>query len=114
MHIRHSVPVLLLSLMAAACASTSTFPINAGALRAAQDLPVHFVTDDGEAGVENGRRSPLVDPRDQTRIRLLRSIAVGSSHQGDYEVPEGRYGVGRGEALRIECSTGQALGIAAN
>lgn len=112
MHIRHIAPVLLL--LVAACASTSTFPLNAGALRAAQDLPVHFVTEDGEAGVSDGCRSPLLDPRDQTRIRMLRSGAVGSTHQGDYEVPEGRYGVGPGQLLRIECGTGQALGIVAN
>jgi hypothetical protein len=30
---------------------------------------------------------------------------------GDYEVPEGRYGVGPGEVLRLDCSTGRVLGI---
>ncbi|MBR9990135.1 MAG: hypothetical protein KFH98_10285 [Gemmatimonadetes bacterium] len=114
MHVRHILPALLLPLMVAACASTSTFPLNASALRVAQDLPVHFITEDGDVGVADGCRSPLVDPRDQTRIRMLRSGAVGSAHHGDYEVPEGRYGVGRGELLRIECATGQALGIVAN
>ena len=56
-------------------------------------------------------RSPLIDPRDQTQIRIVRSGGSGGGHRGDYEVPAGRYGVGENELLRIECSSGEPLGI---
>lgn len=52
-------------------------------------------------------RTPLQDPNDGTRLTLDRS----SAGQGDYVVPEGRYGVRPGELLRVECATGKALGI---
>lgn len=54
-----------------------------------------------------GCRNPMVDPRDGTRLRLVRA----AEGQGDYEVPPGRYGVGPRELLRLACSTGQAVGI---
>lgn len=54
-----------------------------------------------------GCRSPLHDPRDGTEIRFVRSAAG----VGDYHVPSGRYGVGPGELLRVECNTGRAIGI---
>lgn len=111
MHLRQTVPAMLLSLFAAGCAAATTFPAQGGPLREADDTPIQFVTEEGEAGVTEGCRSPLVDPRDQTRIRMIRSGAVGATHQGDYVVPEGRYGVRTGELLRIDCTTGQALGI---
>ena len=30
---------------------------------------------------------------------------------GNYSVPEGKYGVGKGELLRLDCATGKVLGI---
>ena len=111
MRCRHVVPVGLLPFIAAACVSTSTFTSNPGNLRMAQDPPAQFVTEEGGPPPAYSCRSPLIDPRDQTRLRLVRSGAVGATHQGDYEVPEGRYGVRTGELLRVDCSTGQALGI---
>ena len=111
MRCRNVVPVVLLPFIAAACVSTSTFTPNPANLRMAQDAPAQFVTEDGGPPPEDSCRSPLIDPRDQTRLRLVRSGAVGATHQGDYEVPGGRYGVRTGELLRVDCSTGQALGI---
>ena len=107
----HVVSVVLLPVIAAACVSTGTFTPNPANLRMAQDAPPQFVTEDGGPPPEDSCRSPLIDPRDQTRLRLVRSGAVGATQQGDYEVPEGRYGVRTGELLRVDCSTGQALGI---
>lgn len=82
-------------------------------VRAAEDVPQQFITEDGTLPVD-ACRSPLVDPRDQTRLRLFRSAPIGGSQHGDYEVPSGRYGVGRNELLRIDCGTGEAIGIVRN
>lgn len=51
--------------------------------------------------------NPMLDPRDQTRLTLVRS----AGGQGDYEVPQGRYGVGSGELLRLECGSGRVIGV---
>lgn len=111
---RRMAVAVLMPLLAGACATTSTFPVDSRDMRLAQEAPVHFVTVDGAAGVANACVSPLVDPRDQTRLRLVRSGSVGASHRGDYAVEGGRYGVRAGELLRIDCGTGQALGIVPN
>jgi hypothetical protein len=104
---------LLIPLLAGSCASARTSTWSDRELRVAEDTPVQFVTEDGTQP-EQACRSPLLDPRDQTRIRLLRSGTVGGASIGDYQVPEGRYGVGRAELLRIDCDSGQPLGIVLN
>jgi hypothetical protein len=108
-----TMKIQLLPLLAllAACAHSTATPWSARELRAAEDTPTAFVTEDGEHPEQGWCRNPLIDPRDQTRLRLVRSAAFGDSQRGDYEVPQGRYGVGPRELLRIECATGQALGI---
>lgn len=102
--------VLLMAL--GACASATT-PWAAAELRSAEDAPTSFVTEDG-ALPARGCRNPLIDPRDRTRLRLVRSARVGAGELGDYEVPAGRYGVAPGELLRIDCATGEPLGIVRN
>lgn len=63
-----------------------------------------------------------VEPRATTMLALygLSACALFSTTStfvrsgtalGDYEVPEGRYGVQQGELLRIECNTGEVVGI---
>lgn len=102
--------VLLIALLSG-CATTHF--ASDSETRAATDVPDHFLVgmpNDAtttEPSPGEGCRNPMVDPRDGTRVRLVRS---GES-QGDYEVPAGRYGVGEGELLRLECGTGQAVGI---
>jgi hypothetical protein len=49
----------------------------------------------------------LIDKRDGTEIVLVSS----ASGMGNYRVPEGRYGVQKGELLRINCATGEVLGV---
>jgi|SRR5690606_34080680 len=104
----------ILCLATAACATSRTFTMEPRDMRVASDAPINFVTVDGIAGVPSGCSNPLVDPRDQTRVRLVRSGSVGAVYQGDYDVTGGSYGVGPGELLRIDCSTGQVLGIVRN
>lgn len=107
-----SLALVLVSSLLAACA-TSDFG-SQRTLRPAREAPDRFVvgtftgTETREAVAGEGCRSPMVDPRDGTRLRLVRS----SRDVGDYAVPDGRYGVGGGEYLRLDCDTGAALGIA--
>jgi hypothetical protein len=82
-------------------------------IRPADDVPARFTTEDGIMP-EDACRSPMIDPRDHTRLRLVRSAQYGMSHRGDFEVSGGRYGVGQGELLRIDCSTGDVIGIVRN
>ncbi len=51
--------------------------------------------------------NPMSDPRDGTKVILVRS----TPEYGDYQVPHGRYGVAKGELLRLEPGTGRVLGI---
>jgi hypothetical protein len=106
-------PILLGAILVilGGCA-TSSFGTDADA-RAADDVPDHFLV--GRPGPDataeptpgDGCRNPMVDPRDGTRLQLVRS----SDNRGDYAVPEGRYGVAEGELLRLDCGTGAAVGV---
>ena len=77
------------------------------------DFPDHFLvgTYDSAETVEptpgEACRSPLVDPRDGTRLTLSSSVPG----RGLYEVPTGRYGVPAGHYVQIDCGSGRALGI---
>jgi hypothetical protein len=93
-----------------ACALTAQRPGEMGDVRPAQDTPVRFVTAD-DVAPEDVCHTLLLDPRDQTPLRLHRSTQFGMSHRGDYDVPAGRYGVQRGELLRLDCATGEVIGI---
>lgn len=96
-----------------ALGGASTYPEGAPASKAV-DVPERFVSEDlpGSAAVTDtlpgpGCRSPLIDPRDGTRLQMVNS----QQRVGDYAAPEGRYGVGAGELLRVECNTGRVVGI---
>ena len=56
-----------------------------------------------------GCLSPMVDPRSSLRITMVRS----SLDRGDYAVPEGAYGLERGQLLRLDCTTGRVIGVVA-
>lgn len=102
-----ALPALFLA--ACALAGGSTYPEDAPA-RAAADAPARFVSAEAPGADTipgGGCRSPLVDPRDGTQVRM----ANAQTRVGDYAVPAGRYGVGRGELLRIECNTGRVVGV---
>lgn len=101
--------VLLLN----ACSTGYTSGIPDSSARVAQDVPEYFLVgspnslETEEPRMGEGCRNPMVDPRDGTRLRLVRSI----SDRGDYEVMAGKYGVEENELLRLECSTGRVIGI---
>jgi hypothetical protein len=96
--------------------------------RQAEDLPPRFTPrlEPWEASSGNRRICPggFVDPRDGTVLLFVRAFSahvlvvsdtartvVDESH-GDYFIPQSnRYGLGLGEALRIDCRTGVAVGV---
>ena len=93
------------------CATSDSFRDDTG--RPAENVPSYFLVGsfDGPETTQprpgQGCQNPMVDPRDGTQLRLARSAA----ERGDYAVPEGRYGVANDEYLRLDCGTGQVLGI---
>ena len=114
-----SSAVITVLLCSAGCAASalSMYPTDAP-VRAASDTPERFrVGSVDTAGVltqpqrDGACRNPMVDPRDGTRLRLVQSRPVGDDHIGDYEPPVGRYGVKPGELLRLNCGTGEAIGV---
>lgn len=106
------VSLALLTLTLAGCGSAQKSP-GYPVPRPAVDVPVHFLvgihggSETSEPGPDATCRNPLVDPRTGEKLTLVRS----SDGRGDYDVLPGRYGVGTGEALQIECATGRPLEI---
>lgn len=106
-----SILLAVLLLVATGCAATGTSgSASMSADRSATDAPRKFavasstsVTGMSDDLPAEGCANPLIDPRDGTELRLMRSI-MG---KGDYEVPNGKYGVGSNELLRVDCSSGQ-------
>jgi hypothetical protein len=103
--------LLFLAFALAGCA-TGRIPSDAEATPAV-DAPDRFLvgsfTDAStrEPAAGEGCRSPMVDPRDGTRLILVRSDAG----RGDYEVAGDRYGVTSGSLLRLDCATGAVVGV---
>jgi len=115
MRMQPSLSILLavLLLVATGCATTGPSGTTS-AERSANDTPRQFavasstsVTGMSDDLPSEGCANPLIDPRDGTELRLKRSI-MG---KGDYDVPDGKYGVGPNELLRVDCSSGQPLKI---
>jgi len=105
----HRVLLTLAVPLLTACASLGGGPaadLAGPPQRPARDVAEAFATESGD-NPTSGCRSPLVDPRDGTRIRLLRS----AGDRGDYVVPDGRYGAGSDETLRVHCPTGRVVGL---
>lgn len=100
---------VLASLSLVACASASwPTQVNSSAI---SDTPDRFLVADltSEATSEPSGpacRSPLTDPRDGTRLTLVRSKAGF----GDYHLDSPRYGLTGNQLLRINCSSGEAVG----
>ena len=77
-------------------------------LRQAEGITAAFDAPAGATLGNNSCLSPMVDPTDGTEVKMERAFGTG---RGDYSVPEGKYGVQKGELLRINCRTGEVLGI---
>ena len=93
--------------------NNSGFP-TATPLQPGKGLPAQFEPPPGFGRLSltdtipgNACLSPMHDPRTNTEITMARA----ANGQADYKVPDGRYGVGSGQLLRLDCSTGRPLGI---
>lgn len=79
----------------------------------ATDAPEHFKVgrtngfEMSDPVADESCHSPMIDPGDSTKIILYRSF----DGRGDYEVPDGKYGVQKGQILRLDCATGRVVGI---
>ena len=108
---RRSTPLLLVVVLCSGCLATRQTADEP--TRLATDTPDHFLvgshtgTDTTEPKPGDGCRNPMVDARDGSKLTLVRS----TDKEGDYAVPKGRYGAGPRELLRLDCSTGEAIGF---
>ena len=97
------------SFLLAACASTS-WPTESDS-SVVTDTPDHFLVVEAATGTTSepsgtACRSPMTDPRDGTRLTLVRSNAGF----GDYRPDNQRYGLTDNQLLRINCSNGRPVG----
>lgn len=75
------------------------------------DTPDHFLVVEPATGATAeptgpACRNPLVDPRDGSRLVLVRSM----SGFGDYQPEAPRYGLPVGYLIRVDCNNGRPLG----
>ncbi|QYA26350.1 hypothetical protein G3I01_12815 [Gramella sp. MT6] len=87
------------------CGTTQNF--NEKTVRPATDTPVAFEPKPGLSLDDTSCKSPLVDPRSGVEIIMV----VSHDGKGDYRVPSGMYGLTGKELLRLNCSTGEVIGI---
>lgn len=76
-------------------------------IRQAENTPSQFLPAEGVSLDQNSCKSPMIDSADGTEIVMVTS----TNGEGNYRVPQGKYGVQKGELLRLNCSTGKVLGI---
>ena len=109
MSIRLTSSMLILTMgLIMGCGSINNSTVSERAiLRPAEGITAAFVGPEGTT-LGTACMSPMSDPFDGTQIRMERSFGNG---RGDYSVPEGKYGVAKGELLRVNCRTGEVLGI---
>ena len=99
------------AILSSGCVSSNPWSFSP---RPAKATPERFNLPDTKAATP-GCRSPLTDPRDDTRLVLFRSTVVEGRipmYLGDYVVtPTGRYGVGSRELLRVDCDNQRGMGV---
>jgi len=102
----------LLALLALACGRSSMQsvieyppPVTAPPRFVPLDSTAVIAPADTLAGA--GCLSPMVDPITGIQVVLMRS----ESGLGDYQPPSGSYGMRDDQLLRLECNTGQVIGV---
>lgn len=76
-------------------------------LRKAEDTPDRFAPAEGIVLDGSSCKSPLVDTRDGTELVMVSS----QKGMGIYKVAKIKYGLQKGEALMLNCASGEVLGI---
>ncbi|MEZ5003375.1 MAG: hypothetical protein R2730_10120 [Chitinophagales bacterium] len=103
--LRCSVLIAMVSL--ASCVGSQQSNTNPTILRPAENTPEFFVPAEGVSLDQSSCKSPMIDPRDGTQIVMISSI----KGKGNYQVYPYKYGLKNGELLRLDCRTGQVIGI---
>jgi len=106
--------ILLPTLLCLLCACASVSWPTSVDPSAISDTPGHFLVLDMATGARfepsgTACRNPLVDPRDGTRLTLVRSV----SGFGDYQTDPPRYGLAANQLLRVDCRNGKPVGATA-
>lgn len=89
------------------CGSLKNSEASNRIIRQAENTPSQFLPPKGVSLDQNSCKSPMIDSEDGTEIIMVTS----TRGEGNYRVPQGKYGVQKGELLRLNCSTGKVLGI---
>ena len=76
-------------------------------VRTAIDVPDLFEAPPGMTWGDNSCKNPIMDPLDGSELILVQS----RDGMGDYRVSGFKYGISKGELLRINCNTGAVIGI---
>lgn len=97
--------LFVLSVFLHGCKSTEDWSENAVVRPADENPEISYAP--GLEPESGDCRTPLIDANDGTELTMVRSY----NGMGDYEVPTGKYGLKSGELLRIECETGEVIGI---
>ncbi len=106
---------LTLGLLMTGCGGTAVWQQHPNP---AQNLPNRFSIDPDRPPATGSKGCPvrLLDERDGTHLILIRSVAVpplsdGDLALGDYRIePEGHYGLGPQELLRVQCPSRRPQG----
>lgn len=100
---KFSFVVFVLVFLAFSCGTTK----NSSIVRQAENLPDKFEPNQGVTLNGNSCKSPMIDRRDGTELLMVSSMGG----IGDYRVHSNKYGLNKGELLRIDCKTGKPIGI---
>lgn len=76
-------------------------------IRQAENTPEKFISANGLSLNGNSCISPMIDPRDETQLIMVSS----NNGMANYRVSPNKYGLKKGELLRVDCKTGVAVGI---
>lgn len=96
--------LIMLSLFVS-CGTTGTIE-GEGIMRSAIDTPVRFEIPKGTTW-DDTCKNPIIDPLDGSELILVQS----SRGFGNYRPVGLKYGMIHGELLRINCRTGEVVGI---
>jgi len=105
--ILHYFTVASCLILMVGCGASKNSDFKNRIIRQAETVPKSFLPPEGISLDQNSCNSPMLDPVDGTQIIMV----TAQGGKGNYRVPQGKYGVQKGELLRLNCATGEVLGI---